>query len=269
VELVRCFVATTKLKIPPPAADAGSSSRRLYQKLARTLSVAIQSGVYKVGDRLPAERELATEYDVSRPTVREAIIALEVQGLVEVRVGSGAYVKGRAGAQEVPGFDVTAFELTEARLVFEGEAAALAATLITDEELVELDALVKRIERENRTEGTKEQADHDFHMLVAKATRNAAVVLTVESLWRLRQTSPECALLLEKARTAKIRPVIEEHTAVVKALRSRDPAKARTAMRAHLSAVMDHLLFTTEEAAVEAARHSLKQTKARFRRGRT
>jgi len=262
-------VATSKMKIPQPAADSSGGTRRLYQKLARTLSVAIQSGAYKVGDRLPAERELAAEYDVSRPTVREAIIALEVQGLVEVRIGSGAYVKGKAGARDVPGFDVTAFELTEARLVFEGEAAALAATLITDEELDELEALVRRIERENRTEGTKEQADHDFHMLVAKATRNAAVALTVESLWRLRQTSPECALLLEKARTAKVRPVIEEHTAVVKALRSRDPAKARAAMRAHLSAVMDHLLFATEEAAVEAARHSLKQTKARFRRART
>jgi DNA-binding FadR family transcriptional regulator len=261
-------VARSRTKIPQPTTDSSRGSRRLYQKLAHTLSAAIQSGTYKVGDRLPAERDLAVEYDVSRPTVREAIIALEVQGLVEVRIGSGAYVKRKAGSRDEPGFGVTAFELTEARLVFEGEAAALAATLITDDELDELDAVVRRIERENRTEGTKEQADRDFHVLIARATRNAAVVLTVESLWRLRQTSPECALLLEKARTAKVKPVIAEHTAVVKALRSRDPAKARSAMRAHLSAVMDHLLFATEKDALEAARRSLKQTKARFGRAR-
>jgi GntR family transcriptional repressor for pyruvate dehydrogenase complex len=261
-------MAISKTKIPQPQADAGDGNRRLYQKLARTLIAGIHSGAYQVGDRLPAERELAAEYDVSRPTVREAIIALEVLGLVEVRIGSGAYVKRKAGARDEPGFGVTAFELTEARLMFEGEAAALAATLITDDELDELDALVRRIERENRTEGTKEQADHDFHILVAKATRNAAVALIVETLWRLRQASPECALLLEKARTAKVKPVVAEHAAVVKALRSRDPAKARAAMRAHLSAVMDHLLFATEKDAMAAARRSLKQTKARFGRAR-
>lgn len=260
---------TKASRVPQSPAESGGGHGRLYQELARTLIAAIQSGEYKVGDRLPAERELAAQYDVSRPTVREAVIALEVQGLVKVRIGSGAYVRRKPGTRDEPGFNVTAFELTESRLVFEGEAAALAATLITDEELDELDALVRRIERENRTEGTKEQADHDFHMLIAKATRNSAVALTIESLWRLRQTSPECALLLEKARTAKVRPVIAEHMAIVKALRARDPAKARAAMRAHLTAVMDHLLFATEKDAVDAARRSLEQTKARFSRTRS
>ena len=70
---------------------------------------------------------MAATYNVSRPTVREAIIALEVQGLVEVRVGSGAYVRRLPGKEDLPGFNITAFELTEARLLFEGEAAALAA----------------------------------------------------------------------------------------------------------------------------------------------
>jgi GntR family transcriptional repressor for pyruvate dehydrogenase complex len=237
--------------------------------LARALIAGIQSGRYKVGERLPAERELAVEYDVSRSTVREAIIALEVQGLVEVRIGSGAYVKRKPGRRDEPGFDVTAFELTEARMMFEGEAAALAATLITDEELDQLDAALVRMDRENRAGGGAEQADHDFHMLIARATRNTAVAKTVEMLWRLRTTSAESALLLEKARRANVNPVIAEHTALLKALRSRDPAKARAAMRAHLSAVMEHLLFAIEERAVEAARQSVQQTKARFGRART
>lgn len=264
-------MATINAKVsrkPQREAKARGDHQRLYQELARGLMAEIQSGAYPVGERLPAERELAAKHNVSRPTVREAIIALEVQGLVEVRVGSGAYVKRKPGGQDEPGFNITAFELTEARLMFEADAAALAATLITDEELDRLDALVRRIERENRIQGANEQADHDFHMLIAQATRNAAVAITIESLWRLRRTSPECALLLEKARTAQVKPVVAEHTAIVKALRTRNPAKARAAMRAHLTAVMEHLLFTTEERAVEAARRSVQQSKARFGRSR-
>ena len=101
---------------------------RLYQELARQLIEELASGKYAVGDRLPAERELSLAHAVSRPTVREAIIALEVQGLVEVRVGSGAYVKRLPGRDDVPGFGISAFELTEARMMFEAEAAALAAS---------------------------------------------------------------------------------------------------------------------------------------------
>jgi GntR family transcriptional repressor for pyruvate dehydrogenase complex len=257
------------LRKSQPATQAPSPDKRLYQELARKLIADIKSGLYGIGGRLPAERELATEYNVSRPTVREAIIALEVQGLIEVRVGSGAYVRRKPDGKNEQGFDISAFELTEARLLFEGEAAALAATQITDKELDELDSLVRRIERENRDEGGNEQADHDFHLLIARATRNKAVMNTIEGMWRVRVTSPECALLLEKARTAQVKPVVAEHTAIVKALRSRDPAKARAAMRAHLNAVMKHLLFTTEERAIEAARHSLQQTKARFGKTRT
>lgn len=248
------------------AADV-SGQDRLYRELARKLLAALASGRYKVGDRLPAERELAVEYAVSRPTVREAIIALEVQGLVEVRIGSGAYVRRLPGANDIPGFNITAFELTEARLLFEGEAAALAAALITDAEIAELDALVRQIADENRQESGTEQADREFHVTIARATRNTAVVNTVEELWRLRSTSPESALLHAKARTANVKPVVDEHTAVLDALRARDPAAARAAMRAHLSAVLDSLLFATEERAVAEARAAARSKRARYATG--
>src|SRR3954462_15704276 len=101
---------------PPAETTAGARRERLYQELARKMMSAIDAGKYKVGERLPAERELAVHYDVSRPTVREAIISLEVQGLVEVRLGTSAYVRRKPSEQDQPGFNVTAFELTEARL---------------------------------------------------------------------------------------------------------------------------------------------------------
>lgn len=237
---------------------------RLYQELARKLIGELVSGRYAVGDRLPAERELAAEYDVSRPTVREAIIALEVQGLVEVRVGSGAYVRRLPGKEEVPGFNITGFELTEARLLFEGEAAALAATQITDEELDALEGLIRDIARENQTEGGSEEADRAFHLAIAKATRNTAVYDTIAHLWELRRTSPESAQLHALARRANIKPVVDEHSAVLNALRARDPSAARQAMRAHLGAVLDYLLFATEERAMEEARRATQAKRRRY-----
>jgi GntR family transcriptional regulator, hexuronate regulon transcriptional repressor len=243
-----------------------SAQDRLYQELARKLIEELAAGKYAVGDRLPAERELSAEHDVSRPTVREAIIALEVQGLVEVRVGSGAYVKRLPGREEVPGFNITGFELTEARLLFEGEAAALAATQITDEELDELEQLIQDIARENQSDDGTENADRAFHLAIARATRNTAVYETIEHLWELRRTSPESAQLHALARTANIKPVVDEHSAVLNALRAHDAKAARAAMRAHLSAVLDSLLFATEEKAVEEARRAAEAKRQRYAR---
>jgi GntR family transcriptional regulator, hexuronate regulon transcriptional repressor len=240
---------------------------RLYQELARKLIDELVGGKYAVGDRLPAERELSADYDVSRPTVREAIIALEVQGLVDVRVGSGAYVKRLPGKGDVPGFNVSAFELTEARLLFESEAAALAASQITDEELDELEGRVREIANENLRAGGTEQADRGFHLAIARATRNTAIFNTIEELWNLRANSPESALLYEKARTANIKPVVDEHRAILEALRARDPKAARSAMRTHLSAVLDSLLFATEEKAIEAARRAVADKRRRYASG--
>jgi DNA-binding FadR family transcriptional regulator len=245
------------------------SQERLYREIARKLTTRIEDGIYPVGGRLPAERELCIEFSVSRPTVREAIIALEVEGRVEVRIGSGAYVlppSRQTAAGQLPAFNVSAFELTEARLLIESEAAALAAANITDEELNQLRLLVAQIKRNGNDLAAAEATDREFHLLIARATRNTAIYHSVHALWGLRQTSPECALLHEKARTAKVKPVLNEHLEIVKALQSRDPSRARAAMREHLVAVIEHLLFATEEEAVERAKQEARNTRARFGR---
>lgn len=246
------------------AAEKGQE--RLYQDLARSLLEELASGMYPVGARLPAERELAVKYNVSRPTVREAIIALEVQGLVEVKVGSGAYVRRLPGSEEISGFNVTAFELTEARLLFEGEAAALAATQISDEEIAEIEQLVVEIAKENNDARGTEEADRAFHLAIARATRNNAILDTIERLWDQRATSPEAALLHAKARTANVKPVVEEHTAILDALRQRNPQDARAAMRNHLTQVIDSLLFATEERQIAEARKAAQAKRDRYSR---
>ena len=246
------------------AETANRANDRLYKEVARRLVAEIVAGKYPVGSRLPAERELAASYDVSRPTVREAVIALEVQGIVEVRIGSGAYVMRMLGDEDIPGYGMSAFELTEARLLIEGEAAALAATQVTDAELAEIADLVSAIAQENREPGGTERADRDFHLAIARATRNSGMLGAVTTLWDLRESSQEAALLHEKARNAHIKPVVEEHTAILEALRARDPAAARAAMRTHLAAVLDSLLFATEEKAVEEARRSVQAKRDRY-----
>ncbi|MEO8313572.1 MAG: FadR/GntR family transcriptional regulator [Pseudomonadota bacterium] len=249
-----------------PLKSAPAGSDRLYQSIARRLVEAIAGGRYPVGERLPAERELAVEFGVSRPTVREAIIALEVQGLVEVRVGSGAYVLALPGSTAI-GFGISAFELTEARLLFEGEAAALAASQIKDEELKTLGQLLVEMDKENRRgDGLTETSDREFHVTIARATRNSAIVRTIEDLWDLRSTSREVALVYSRARAADVKPVVDEHEAVFAALRAHDPRKARAAMRAHLNAVMNHLLFAIEEKTIEDARKAMKFTRERYAR---
>ncbi|MET1755860.1 FadR/GntR family transcriptional regulator [Novosphingobium sp. RD2P27] len=239
---------------------------RLYKNIVRLLLDDLHAGIYAVGDKMPAERDLALRMGVSRPVVREAMLALEVLGLIEVRLGSGTYVVRLPGESDAPEFSVSPFELLEARLLFEGEAAALAANHITDDEIAQLEALVEEIQRENRQADGKEDADLRFHLLIAHASRNTAVERTILDLWKLRSTSPECKLLQEKARIANVRPVVEEHNAVVEALRQRDSSAARAAMRAHLDGVLQHLLFAVEEDAVAEARRSVAKTRERFQR---
>lgn len=237
---------------------------RLYQEVARELVRDLAAGKFPVGSRLPAERDLAQHYDVSRPTIREAMIALEVQGLVEVRVGSGAYVRRLPGESDIPGFNFSAFEITEARLLIEGEAAALAAIQVTDDDLREIEALVREIARENLDPGGTDRADREFHLAIAAATRNGAIYDAVKQLWQLRADSPESALLHAKARNAQIKPVVDEHSAILDALRYRDPQAARAAMRVHLSGALDSLLFATEEQAIEEARRASAAKRQRY-----
>jgi GntR family transcriptional repressor for pyruvate dehydrogenase complex len=247
-----------------------AETRKLYQQVAAAVAEAIARGEYPTGSRLPSERDLAEEFGVSRPTVREAMLALEIRGMVEARHGSGIYVTETPPLERAaPELDIGAFELTEARALFEGEAAALAATSITDEQLAELEAILGDMVEENAGDPQGEKADRRFHMKIAEATRNAAVVSVVEGLWDLRERSPLCRHMLERARQAGVKPMIGEHRTLLDALKARDPQRARRAMREHLERVIDGLLVATELEALERARTEVAARRTEYARRRS
>ena len=152
-------------------------TRRLFWSIVEKLESLIDQGIYPVGSRLPAERELAETYQVSRPTIREAIIALEVRERVEVKTGSGVYVLQQKNSQN-NSKPISAFELTQARALVEGEAAALAASTISQEELAELHQTLV----EMKTPEKADAADQRFHQVISQATRNNAILISVENL---------------------------------------------------------------------------------------
>ncbi|WP_404481523.1 FadR/GntR family transcriptional regulator [Novosphingobium sp. BL-52-GroH] len=239
---------------------------RLYRKVAARLTDAVRAGLYPVGARMPAERELALQMGVSRPIVREALLALEVMGIVEVKVGSGAYVLRLPddGPPAGEASEVTPIELAQARLIFEGEAAALAAVNITEEELALVERAVAEMRREDGTFEDWQAALTLFHLTMARATRNTAVERSVRSLWEMRERSGECRRMLEEARNQNYRYSLEQHVEILAALKARDAARARAAVRMHLEGSINHVLMALEERAVADARARMAEIRARY-----
>lgn len=244
-----------------------SAPAKLYRPIIDSLQADIASGKYRPGDRMPPERVLVERFEVSRLTVREAMIGMEILGLVEARRGSGVYVTARPGATGASSeLDIGAFELTEARRLMEGESAALAAIAATEDDIADLEHVLARMIEENAGELRDEVADRAFHLRIAQATHNEAVILVVETLWDVRHRSPLCMEMLERSRRSGVKPRIADHRAVLKAIASRDAAKARLAMRDHLGRVIDNLLTATETDAIERARAEASELRARAQR---
>lgn len=241
---------------------------RLYMQAAKRLQQSIRLGVYPVNSRLPTERDLAETLGVSRPTVREAIIVLELRGLVQMRHSAGVYVIASepetVAAGTTENADLGPFEVTEARRLFEGETAALAATTISNAELEELEGLLLRMADDDLDQEIRERADRDFHLTLARSTRNEAMTSVVQSLWDARYSSPLCVYLFSLARQIGIQPPVEDHRRILAALRARDADAAREAMRAHLTRVTQSLYKATEYDARERTRLKMDERRHVF-----
>jgi len=228
------------------------SDQRLYQVVARQLARMIEENAGNRNWRMPSERELAEELGVSRPVIREAVIALEMRGIVEVKGRAGIVVLPARVSQvsfDLPDSDIGPgpFELLEARLAIESSAAALAAERATSYDLMILEECIHRMERETNVVLLQEKGDRDFHMTIAKMTGNAIIVSMIEALWAQRDESVMWKKLHEHIHAESVRPLwIGDHHAILSALRLRNPDAAYKAMARHIRNVINELMEADE-----------------------
>lgn len=231
------------------------ASQRLYRKVADQVAHRIREGQWAVGDRLPPEREMALQLGVSRPTVREAMIALELLGLVEIRTGAGIYVADyRADSPvtvlegEDPG--PSPFELIAARRVIEGETAALAARRIAPNALGGiLEAIEKMefdIEKGVQLVTSREDGDRLFHSRIASCFNNSVLQSIVEQLWEGMRRPLFAAICRRVRMPENARRAVLEHRLIYDQIASGNEAGARAAMHSHLDQVERMLLRNGE-----------------------
>jgi DNA-binding FadR family transcriptional regulator len=203
------------------------SANRLYQTIAAKLRKLIEDGEFPPGSRLPGERELAERFGVSRVTIREAEIALEAQGWIAIRIGSGVHVKPRP--TQAPGGlpDVSAFDLTAARAVFEAEAAALAASNLDDAGIAELQALAEALCRRDLSDAEAGEYDRRFHLAIARLSGNPVVEFFVQQIWRMRSELPRVTEVYARVCHDDGASRADEHMAIFEALRARSGGRAQ------------------------------------------
>jgi DNA-binding FadR family transcriptional regulator len=216
--------------------------QRLYRQIAEQLRSLIASGEFSPGSRLPAERDLAKQLGVSRPSVREALIALEVEGIIDVRTGSGIYVRasdalnGAATAWRQPGDpgEWGPLELMRARELVEGEVAALAARNARRTQIAAIASALAQMREEADAGIIPRAGDEAFHTAVAQACGNEVLRDTVRGYWNARSGPLFERLSDYFENPASWDAALVEHSAVLEAIRSHDAAAARLAMQAHL-----------------------------------
>ncbi|GAB3472844.1 FadR/GntR family transcriptional regulator [Nocardiopsis coralliicola] len=217
-----------------PAHPRTSVARRAIEQVKEMIA----SGSLRPGQRLPTEREFAAQLGLSRSSMREAISALAVLGIVEIRHGSGAYVSSLSprdllealGSVAEVSSGATLVELMEVRRLLEGHAAAAAAARIGAAGLAEVRAHLDRMERGGPVEEMI-AADHDFHQAIAEASGNAALAAILAGL----SSRTFGARVWRGHRAAEVMQRLHaEHQRIYDALEGRDPGAAEAAAAAHV-----------------------------------
>ena len=217
--------------------------QRLYRQIAEQLRSLISAGEWAVGERLPAERDLARQLGVSRPSVREALIAMEVEGWLEVRTGSGVYVLERTAAARRAGSAHKAellpdewgpLELIRARRVVEGEIAAMAATQAGRKHVSAMAKAITSMKADADNGILPLDGDRAFHSAIVESCGNAVLIETVQRFWDSRRGPLFERLGGHFETVASWRAAIDEHEAIYVAVRARDADAARSAMHAHM-----------------------------------
>ena len=228
------------------ALDLPSGGRR-YLQIAQALADQINAGVYRTGERLPPERDLAQRLDVSRTTVREALLALEIMRFVEIRVGAGVYVlsehlRDRSRGDLIVGGEVGPYEVLEARRMVEGQSAYYAALRASGRQIEEIGEVVERMAAAVHDVPAFDHADAEYHALIARASGNGMIETYVAHLWRMRDSSLWERWYAQTRNPANRRRSVEDHRRIHQAICRGRAEAAMSAMQHHIDILTDRFL---------------------------
>jgi len=216
---------------------------RLYEQIVQQIEESIVKGSLKAGDQLPAERELAQRFGVSRTAVREAVKALREKGLVEAYSGRGTFITDGTTQAVRQSLDLMvkigqpegSTHLAEVRAILEPEIAALAAVRIQEPELATMREAVAAMDEAGQDAEAYIEADLDFHLALAEGACNPLILSLLDSIVGLLR---EQRLRIFKVPGGPARGQVH-HKQILDAVEHHDAEKAREAMRAHLCQVRD------------------------------
>jgi GntR family transcriptional repressor for pyruvate dehydrogenase complex len=224
---------------------------RTADEVLQQIEGLILEGVLRVGDRLPGERELARDFEVSRPILRDALKTLETRGLLITRAGGGTYVADVIGQVFAPpvmdliaGHPKAAADYLEYRREIEGVAAEYAARRATKDDLALLDRIMARMEAAHDSAEIEDEAavDVEFHATIGECAHNIILLHTLRSCYRLLSDGVFQHRLLAFELPGVREELLSQHRAIHAAIVARDPALARQAAMDHISYVERSML---------------------------
>ncbi|SUU37571.1 GntR family transcriptional regulator [Actinobacillus seminis] len=218
---------------------------RSYKKIGEQLKEELQQGLYKIGERLPPERDIAERFDVSRTVVREAIIMLELEGFVSVKKGSGVYVIALPCAQadnfSEPIADVGPFELLQARQLIESSIAEFAAIQATRNDILKLKEILNK-ERITLEQNINDYSvDQEFHSTLTEITQNEVLIQIQKDFWKYRDNSMWKTLHLHIEDQHYRKLWLVDHEKILNAIQRKNPALAKKMMWQHIENVKQKL----------------------------
>ncbi len=252
MEILLCLTKLSKMILVRPA-DSWTQfmlhaikKTRIHEEVVSQVHELIKEGKFKAGDQLPSERELAETFKVSRTSVREALRALETQGLIISRTGMGNFVAdlpieslvAPLARMLIEEKDALA-DVFELRKLIEPQIASLAAERATARDIERMKRILSKQKEQVQRGATGVEADSELHFAIGQATQNQAIKKLVFGLMDVLSRSREESLQPEARRHASI----ESHRAIVIAIEKHDPVKARDAMRHHIEQVAKSVLM--------------------------
>jgi DNA-binding FadR family transcriptional regulator len=223
-------------------------TKKIYEQIVDQIGQLVAEGHLKPGDRLPSERELVDQFQVSRASIREAISALEMMGLLEVRSGEGTYIRQTNIDSVVAPLAWMLFiekdtdlELYEARKILEVQAAGLAAERADDDDIAEIFAALEVMRMDLKKQRLGEEADHQFHYAIARGTHNKILfrlMTTISDTMRKTLRSSRSKLYEDKTSPQRL---YQEHYSLYEAIKNHDAESAQRLMLDHLVGVEKQL----------------------------